>query len=90
MRELRPMPTTPKAMRRFEKKERRLFEEEKILKPSHSANMREFRPMPTTPKAMRHIEKKASRLFEEGEKFSNRLIPQTCASSVPCPPRPKP
>ena len=60
------MPTTPKAMRHFEKKEGSLFEEEKkILKPSHSANMHEFRPMPTTPRAMRHIEKKESRPFEE-------------------------
>ena len=34
---------------------------EKILKPSHSANMREFRPMPTTLKAMRHFENAGKR-----------------------------
>ena len=63
MREFRPMPTTPKAMKHFEKNESRFFESKKILKPSHSANMREFRPMPTTPKAMRHIEKNEERLL---------------------------
>ena len=57
MRELRPMPTTPKAMRHFEKTEDRLFRSENILKPSHSAIIRELRRMPTTPRAMRHFEK---------------------------------
>ena len=28
--------------------------------------------------------------FSRRKKFSNRLISQTCASSVPCPPRPQP
>ena len=62
MREFRPMPSMPKAMKHIEKDEA-VFSGKKILKPSHSANMREFRPMPTTPKAMRHFEKNEERLL---------------------------
>ena len=63
MREFRPMPTIPKAMRHVEKREGRFFRSEIILKPSHSANIREFRPMPTTPKTMKHFEKSENRLL---------------------------
>ena len=72
VRELRPIPTTPKAMRHFEKNENLFLRAESILNPSHSANMRELRPMPTTPKAMRHFEKNENRL-SRSEKHSQTV-----------------
>ena len=70
-------PNAQSAMRHSEKKGGLFWGAERILKPSHSANMREFRPMPTAPKAMRHIGQPATKGGSRGLSmcliFSNRL-----------------
>ncbi len=59
------------------------FRNERLLKPSHSANMREFRPMPTTPKTMKHFEKSGGRSFEK-QKISQTLsLPPKAESACP-------
>ena len=58
-------PDTRSAMRHIEKKEGCFFQKEKILKPSHSANMPEFRPIPTTSRAMRNFENNEDRVIEQ-------------------------